>query len=240
MKSEALLAGRIFDDRGNRMTPEPCPQAGHQVPVLSVVRPAAGPSRNAPDRYAGSRQPRSRRWSQDRFGSISSYRSRLTTGASSPTHVARVEVQPDQLVIELAQVEKTTRRRAQGASTLRVPWHKTPSTRRREILLPDSVPPQHARPIRSETRATLVASIARGRRWLNELIDDAKANVESIAKRERCSVRQVNMTISLAFLAPDLVKAAIEGRLPRGIGVTRLRDAPIEWSRQQAMLGLTN
>jgi hypothetical protein len=35
------------------------------------------------------------------------------------------------------------------------------------------------------------------------------------------------------------VKAAIEGRLPRGIGVTRLRDAPVEWSRQHAMLGLT-
>jgi site-specific DNA recombinase len=46
------------------------------------------------------------------------------------------------------------------------------------------------------------------------------------------------MTISLAFLAPDLVKAAVEGRLPRGIGVTRLRDAPAEWSRQYAMLGL--
>ena len=136
------------------------------------------------------------------------------------------------MVIQLAQTEKSTRRRAQGASTLYVPWHKTPSTRRREILLPASLPPQQARPIRSETRATLVASIARGRRWLDELIDDAKANVESIAKRERCSVRQVNMTISLAFLAPDLVKAAIEGRLPRGIG------APVEWSRQQAMLGL--
>jgi len=46
------------------------------------------------------------------------------------------------------------------------------------------------------------------------------------------------MTISLAFLAPDIVRAAIEGRLPRGIGVTRLRDAPADWSRQLAMLGL--
>jgi site-specific DNA recombinase len=84
----------------------------------------------------------------------------------------------------------------------------------------------------------LVASIARGRRWLHELLTDAKADVESIAKRERYSVRQVNMTISLAFLAPDLVTAAIEGRLPRGIGVTRLRDAPTDWSRQHTMLGL--
>ena len=41
------------------------------------------------------------------------------------------------------------------------------------------------------------------------------------------------------FLAPSLVQAAIEGRLARGIGVTRLRDAPAEWSRQYAMLGLS-
>ena len=41
-------------------------------------------------------------------------------------------------------------------------------------------------------------------------------SVDQIAAREKCSVRKVNMTISLAFLAPDLVKAAVEGRLPRG------------------------
>jgi hypothetical protein len=46
------------------------------------------------------------------------------------------------------------------------------------------------------------------------------------------------MTISLAFLSPALVKATIDGRLPRGIGVERLRDAPVEWSRQHQMLGL--
>jgi site-specific DNA recombinase len=113
-----------------------------------------------------------------------------------------------------------------------------PSTRRREILLPAGLPPQHARPIRSESRALLVASIARGRRWFDELLADANANAESIAKRERCSVRKVNMTISLAFLAPDLVKAAIAGQLPHGMGVARLADMPAEWPRQHQMLGL--
>ncbi len=63
-------------------------------------------------------------------------------------------------------------------------------------------------------------------------------NKTSIAKRENCSVRKVNMTISLAFLAPDLVRAAIEGRLPHGMGVTRLADLPVEWSRQHHLLGL--
>ena len=46
------------------------------------------------------------------------------------------------------------------------------------------------------------------------------------------------MTISMAFIAPALVKAAVEGRLPRGIGVGRLRDAPAEWSHQLKRLGL--
>ena len=92
--------------------------------------------------------------------------------------------------------------------------------------------------MRSETRATLVASIARGRSWLDELTRDPAARAETIAKREGCSARKVNMTISLAFLAPDLVKAAIEGRLPHGIGTTRLTDLAAEWSRQHEMLGL--
>ena len=46
------------------------------------------------------------------------------------------------------------------------------------------------------------------------------------------------MSILLAFLAPDLVKAAIDGRLPYGLGVARLSDLPAEWSRQHQVLGL--
>jgi site-specific DNA recombinase len=144
------------------------------------------------------------------------------------------------VVIKLFQDQESKRSRTRKLDhTLHIPWRKPPSKRRREIVLPDNTEAQHARLIRAETRATLVAAIARGRRWLKELVEDATITVESIAKRERCSMRQVNMTISLAFLAPNLVKAAIEGRLPRGIGVERLRDAPVEWSRQYAMLGLT-
>ena len=47
------------------------------------------------------------------------------------------------------------------------------------------------------------------------------------------------MTISLAFLALNLsIKATIEGRLPRGIGIERLRDLLSEWIRQFEVLGL--
>jgi hypothetical protein len=168
------------------------------------------------------------------------------------THVVRVEVQADQLAVELkAPKHSQTRAQRNGSppdhesseqdanrTVLHVAWRKTPSKRRREIIVPKFAAPQDTRPIRAETRAKLVASIASGRRWLDEIITGAVTDVEQIAAREKCSIRKVNMTISLAFLAPDLVKAAIEGRLPRRLGVARLCDCPAEWSRQYQILGL--
>jgi site-specific DNA recombinase len=152
-------------------------------------------------------------------------------------HVARVEIQSDQLIIHLVQDEGADRKTS-AENTLRIAWQKVIATRRREILLPEGTSRQNSRLIRSETRATLVASIARGRHWLDELTDDASATAEKIAEREGCSARKVNMTISLAFLAPDLIKAAIDGRLPHGMGVARLADLPAEWSKQHQVLDL--
>jgi hypothetical protein len=151
--------------------------------------------------------------------------------------VARVQVLPEELLIRLHEPQGSRNRR-KDRNVVRIPWRKQLAKRKRELLLRENAELQQARPIRSETRTTLIATIARGRRWLNELVDDARATVENIAEREHCTARHVNMTISLAFLSPVLVTAAIEGRLPRGLGLTRLRDAPAEWSRQHSMLGL--
>jgi len=46
------------------------------------------------------------------------------------------------------------------------------------------------------------------------------------------------MTLSPAFLAPEIVKAAVEGRLPRGFGLKRLVDLPMAWPDQWRTLGL--
>src|SRR5215208_3613152 len=237
MNSEALLMGRIFDDRGNRMSPSHARKGSVKYryylssAVLQGRASCAGLVRRVPPSDIETLVVKAER-------EHLKLTSPIDDRGLINTHVARVEVQSEQLVLQLRHTQKPNRQKSNGDSILNVPWHKTPSTRQREMLLPAGMPRQHARPIRSESRALLVASIARGRRCLAELLAEGKPNAESIAKRERCSVRQVNLTISLAFLAPTLVTAAIEGRLPRGVGVERLRDAPIEWSRQHAMLGL--
>jgi hypothetical protein len=51
-------------------------------------------------------------------------------------------------------------------------------------------------------------------------------------------MRQINLTLSLAFLAPPSVKAAVEGRLPRGVNIERLRDPDPSWAKQFQGLGL--
>jgi hypothetical protein len=50
--------------------------------------------------------------------------------------------------------------------------------RRRDLIVPASVSPHDRRPICAETRATLVASIARGRRWLDEIVAGTVTSVE--------------------------------------------------------------
>jgi hypothetical protein len=111
-----------------------------------------------------------------------------------------------------------------------IPWIKPPMRKFREVIQPASAS-QRTRPIRAERRVGLIRAIARGRQWLDEIVC-GRWTIEQIAVRQKCSIRQINLTLSMAFLAPPPVQAAIEGRLPRGIGITELRDLPPEWSKQ--------
>jgi hypothetical protein len=74
--------------------------------------------------------------------------------------------------------------------------------------------------------------------WLDELLTDPTTSVGSLALRVGRSERSLRMTLLLAFLAPDLMKASTEGRLPRGFGIKRLIDLPMLWSEQWRILGL--
>jgi site-specific DNA recombinase len=236
--SESLLIGRIFDDRGNKMTPSHARKNGKKYryylssPLIQGQAERAGSVRRVPAPEIETLV-------------IDAVRKRLKdlTAATDcdlvNAYVTRVEVQATRLAIKLVRKGNQKASRKTDNATFYIPWKKNALRRRREIIVPTSA--EHdIRPIRSEMRVALVTSIACGRRWLDEICTGSVLDVEEIAAREKCSARQVNMTISLAFLSPTLVKGAIDGRLPRGIGIARLRDAPAEWSRQHAMLGLAS
>ena len=146
--------------------------------------------------------------------------------------VSRIEIQRTKLVMSLKPTDRSTE-----SMTFLIPWQKPPARRFREILLPNGAHREHIRPDRAERRLRLISAIARGRRWLDEVIAGSVTDAAQLAKRERCTTRQISLTLSLAFLAPQLVTAAVEGRLPRGINIERLRDPQAERSRQVQDLG---
>ena len=92
--------------------------------------------------------------------------------------------------------------------------------------------------MRANARAILVDALGDSHRWLDELLSDPDRTLESLALREGKTDRSIRMTLSLAFLAPDIAKAAVEGRLPRGYGLKRLVDLPMAWPEQWRTLGL--
>jgi len=246
-KSDQLLAGLLFDDAGHRMIPTHATKAGVRYRYYVSTPFLHGEAKTA---SAGSV---SRVPAADIEGTVvKSLKKHLATKQDGATScavrlgdretlaqlVAGIVVHRDQLVIRLKSDNANDASDSPDDQPLTIPWQKPPSKKSRKILLPHNASRSDARPEQFERRARLVSAIARGRRWLDDVVLGRVTTIAELCSREKCSTRQINMTISLAFLAPNLVKAAVEGRLPRGIGVERLRDPPTEWSRQFAALGL--
>jgi site-specific DNA recombinase len=245
--SDHLLTGLLFDDAGYRMVPTHATKFGVRyryyvsLPHLhgesktaSVGSVSRIPATNIEDVIVKSLHEHLIAQKEKPSSSSTQVGNRKVLQDS----IARIDVHENHLAIRLKPADHEETSDSTDDHLLSIPWQKPPSKRSRQILLPHGIPRNEVRPTRIERRARLVSAIARGRRWLDEVMSGSVTDVQQIAARQKCSVRQVNMTISLAFLAPDLVRAAVEGRLPRGIGVERLRDAPPEWSQQFEALGL--
>jgi DNA invertase Pin-like site-specific DNA recombinase len=245
--SDHLLTGLLFDDAGHRMVPTHAKKAGVRYRYYASLPHLHGESKTA-SVGSVSRVP-APAIEDIVLKTINAHliacgerpasaAANIADGKGVTERAARIDVHEDRLVIHLKSADGEGPSEAADENVISIPWQKPPSRRSRQILIPHGVPKSEVRPTRIERRARLVSAIARGRRWLDEIVSGSVTDVQQIATRQKCSVRQVNLTISLAFLAPGLVRAAVEGRLPRGIGVERLRDAPADWAQQFESLGL--
>jgi hypothetical protein len=120
---------------------------------------------------------------------------------------------------------------------LMIPWTPPSPYRHCEIIQGEDDQPSAMRTMRTKARAILIDALRDAHRWLDELTTDSDQTIETLAAREGRTERSIRMTLSLAFLSPALVKAGIEGRLPRGFGARRLMDLPIAWSKQWSAPG---
>jgi len=229
--SEALFAGKLFDDRGNRMSPSW--------------------ARKGPKRWRYYVSQAALQGDKSKAGSIvrvpAAALEALVAGAigklSSDRAVSQTDIRDliDRVTISRTEIQVQLSEAAEadvGARTLTFPWTPPSPYRKREIIQGVANGKTSARPMRANARAVLLDALRNAHRWLEELLSDPRQTLELLALREHKTDRSIRMTLSLAFLAPDVVKAAIEGRLPRGFGLKRLVDIPMAWPDQWRALGL--
>jgi hypothetical protein len=255
--AHSFLAGKLYDDRGHRMGPSHAAKDGRRWryyvsrALLKGRKQDAGSVTRVP-----AAEIEKRVMEAVRSVTPAPARSITLAGAgpiarSDGAMVSSRRGAPELDVELLAAIERVTIRRTaiEIALTdtvaaesqdrfLTVPWTPPSPTRRREIVQGDGEPSSAVRPMRVRARIVLVEALRDAHRWLDELTRDPCQTVESLAAREGKTERSIRMTLSLAFVAPPIVKAAIEGRLPRGFGVKRLIDLPMAWPRQWRALGL--
>jgi site-specific DNA recombinase len=257
----AYLAGKLYDDHGNRMGPSHAAKGGRRWryyisrAILTGRNSDAGSVTrvSAPQIekqvFDAIKSVLASRRSIDGLGALSHVDASGRTVGSQPTGgepqelflhdkvlgaIERVTISTEKIEIRLSDAVALDGR----DRTLTIPWIAPSPYQRREIVQGKGEPCSAIRPIRVRARAVFAESFRNAHRWLDELIKDPDQTVAGIAAREQKSERSIRMTLSLAFAAPPIVAAAMEGRLPRGFGSKRLMDLPMVWSHQWDALGL--
>ena len=102
------------------------------------------------------------------------------------------------------------------------------------VVVPDGT----AQDDRKRPNAALIKAVARAHHWCGQLFSREGASIRTIAERAHVSDRYVRRILFLAFLAPDIVDAILDGRQPDGLTVDRLEEGiPLDWSEQRRDLG---
>ncbi|ANK83603.1 MAG: hypothetical protein TEF_18980 [Rhizobiales bacterium NRL2] len=86
----------------------------------------------------------------------------------------------------------------------------------------------------------LVQLVADAHRWNRMLAEGDVISLRELAKHERLDTSDVSRALNLAYLAPDIIEAILDGRQPAGLTARKLKrmnELPLDWTAQRKMLG---
>ena len=194
------LADKVFDDRGNRMTPTVARKNGAHYRYHVSAALNQGRHQEAGTITRVSAQEIEEVIARH-FARMDRHEQPLKKGTSMfpvTDFPASDFLAIDRVVVTKTALQVTFNALAgSSACPLTIPWSPTPFRRRRAIIAPQANQPQ--RPIRAETRARLLLAIAKARHWLDDLVTGRVTDTKSIAEREGCSERSVRINLNLAF-----------------------------------------
>ena len=247
VETGALLAGLIYDDRGNIMSPSYSVRRANRYRyyissallhdrkegagslarvnadnverlVVEVLARELSRPELSTDEVAGSWSPMIRSLVRD--------------------NVARIVITPGQVQILAKPPSAATSSAAnEDGDAPKVHVALLPAARpraRKEIIVPggrDSSP--------RRVNHALIFALARAKSWMRDLRSGKYADTTEIAGRFRLSDAHVRRILRFGYLAPDLIEAIVEGRQPRTMTVKRLlKGIPCAWADQRTAFGL--
>jgi DNA invertase Pin-like site-specific DNA recombinase len=85
----------------------------------------------------------------------------------------------------------------------------------------------------------LIKAIARGRHWYEQLTSRGKVSLTDLAIASGVNDTYTSRVLRLAFLAPDIVEAILEGHQPKGLTLSKMLDnLSLDWNEQRQIIGL--
>ena len=247
--SPALLSGRLFDTRGNRMSPSHANKGGarYRYYVSQAVLQGKPPPPGLVSRVPAA---------EIEALVVAALRNHLNArggGEGLPDndrdllerHLERVTLTPNHLELRLRELVEPTQAHdpandgssgppIANVTTITVPWSSPVPAAVKGIIHV----PAHNTPIRASRREALLIAIAKARQWIDDLAHGRAASFAVIARREGKVERHIRLLAPLAFVSPRILSALLDGTAPADLTLTKLaRALPYCWAEQERRAG---
>jgi site-specific DNA recombinase len=242
--SPALLTGRLFDDRGNRMSPTHTNKDGarYRYYVSQAVLQRKPLASGAIGRVPAAEievlisAALRRHLQANGIDAVDGDRELVER------HIERVTLSRKHVQLQLRQIgdapiqadadEDASCPVSEQPRNVTIPWTRTVQAGAKGII---HVPAQ----MTPSRRDALLMAIAKARNWIDDLAHGRAASFAAIARREGKVERHVRLLAPLAFVSPRIVSALLEGTAPAGLTITALaRALSWSWAEQERRLGL--
>ena len=246
----AILSGRLFDHRGNRMSPTHANKRGarYRYYVSQAVLQGKPPPPGLVSRVPAA---------EIEALVVAALRNHLNArggGEGLPDndrdllerHLERVTLTPNHLELRLRELVEPTQAHdpvndgssgppIANVTTITVPWSSPVPAAVKGIIHV----PAHNTPIKAGRREALLIAIVKARTWIDDLAHGRAASFAVIARREGKAERHIRLLAPLAFVSPRIVSALLDGTAPADLTLTKLaRALPYCWAEQERRVHL--
>jgi DNA invertase Pin-like site-specific DNA recombinase len=224
--SQALLLGKLYDDKGNRMSPSYSTKNGVRYRF-----------------YVSSASLRGRKANVGSVGRVSAAEIESAVLTALQPHQGREETNIGQ--DPFGAVERVVISRTQLMVTIASPSGAANHDRPAEIKFAWSTKPKDSTAAfesdgaaESSHNEALIQSIVRAHVWMRSLREGNYESVENLADANGLHPKVIRQALRLAFLSPDITSAILEGRQPAALSLTQIpKLLPLPWTEHRRLLG---